>query len=893
MTNLRRHVFLAMGIGLLAACRASATGAAEPGPSPRTVENERVAVVLGTGESKGAIVSLKDKATGREWIVPEKAPRLFQLEFSKRDDPNGKTIVVTNREAAEVSLQRQESQGRTTARVVLAKLANQPIDVVCTFATAPGDPMIRCRIEIQFPEALVLQGVRFPLIVLRPPAGEDATDALVFGSTKGGVHHRPASWKTGRSTGCTQPGNLAAQFACYYDAAGGVYTAAEDVRGYRKTVYAARTGDGLALSWLRPCFETGRDRQAYDVVLTTFHSREPAVPTDWRDAADLYKAWAVKQPWCARTFAQRDDLPAWLRQGPAMVRFGRDWLAQPESIEQWLKDYWRRKFPSGVPLIVAYWGWEKVATWVTPDYFPAYPSDEVFRRLTRLGREMDAHTFLWPSGYHYTLTYTKQPDGTFAWDDRARFDAVARPHAVCSRDGKVLIGDRFWLQGGATATLCGGDPWAIDWFNRIAVGCVERGAELVQIDQVVGGAWPPCYSTAHGHAPGPGCWATEAFHRQLQTAVQACRQHDPGAVLCFEEPNELFNQEVGIQDYRDWEAFRPASRRQDPRPDVEPASVFGYLYHEYLPVFQSNPRRNDRLQTAHCLVTGQIPHMIPSKVVGPGPLLANGGFEECSGGQVNDWPRVDGYQGKEYTGVAASDDAVRHGGRSSVRLTNTEPGQIAQRAQNVDVGGAFPPGRNYRLSAWIKSGGLKQPNAIGFAAFAPGMKSLGSWHISMPQAAGDWTRGQADFRLPEGAQFVRIMLHLNGPGTVWIDDLLLEEVRADGTAVVVPRPEEPADYDLMHAWVELFHGAGRPYLLLGRMLHPPRLETGTSEGVDRPLPPILHNAFAAADGSEAVVLVNATDAPQTGRLHWKGKAIPLSLKPWEVRLLGSEKASGR
>ncbi len=755
--------------------------------------------------------------------------------------------------------------------------------MTCSATTTPDDRLIRWRLQAKFPDSLVLENVRYPILVLRTPAGQDASDALVLGSTKGGVYHRPSASKPGHVALATQPGNLAAQFGCYYDAAGGVFTAAFDARGYRKSIRATRTVEGLSLAWEQPCFQASPFAHDYDLVTTTFASPDASRGTDWRDAADLYKQWAVRQPWCRRTFAARDDLPAWLRQGPAMVRFGRDWLSRPESIERWLKNYWRPKFGSDVPLIVAYWGWEKLGSWVTPDYFPVYPSDEVFRRLTRLGREMNGHAFLWPSGYHYTLTYMKRPDGTFAWDDRARFDAQARPHAVCGRDGKTLIAARSWLHGGQTATLCGGDPWTIGWFNRIAVGCMERGAELVQIDQVVGGAFPPCYSAAHGHAPGPGCWATEAFHRQLQTALRACRKLDPGAVICFEEPNEQFIQEVGIQDYRDWEVLR--SRGQSPRRNVEPASVFGYLYHEYLPAFQSNPRRHDRLQAAYCLVNGQIPHLVPSWHAGPGPLLANGQFEECSGSQISDWPRVDGYQGRAYTGVTSSDDTVRHGGRVSVRLANTEPRQIAQVAQNVDVGGAFQPGRSYRFSAWIKSGGLQQSNAIGLAAFTTDMKALGSWHIPMPRTADDWTRGQADFLLPQGAQFVRIMLHLNGPGTVWVDDLTLEEVRADGSVVVVPRPEEPVDHGLMRQWVELFHGAGRPYLLLGRMLHPPRLEVGTLESSGRPFPAILHNAFQAADGSSAVVLVNVTDTPQTGQLTWQGRRQAVPLQPWQVRLL--------
>jgi len=48
------------------------------------------------------------------------------------------------------------------------------------------------------------------------------------------------------------------------------------------------------------------------VVLGGFASPQGDRPTDCRDAADLYKTWATKQSWCVKTFAQRDDLPAWL-----------------------------------------------------------------------------------------------------------------------------------------------------------------------------------------------------------------------------------------------------------------------------------------------------------------------------------------------------------------------------------------------------------------------------------------------------------------------------------------------------------------------------------------------------------------------------------------------------
>ncbi len=507
--------------------------------------------------------------------------------------------------------------------------------------------------EASLPEARA-ERARFPYLVLQTPLRR-RPPMRSCGKTTGGVYHHPP-----REAGWSVSGvhrHLTAQFGCYYDNTSGLMTAALDSRGYPKEVVATRTGEGVSLTWLHPCFSQGAYSLDYDIVHTSFRSADPATPTDWRDAADIYKQWAVRQPWCERTFGAREDLPAWLKAGPAMVRFHRDWLANPSMIEMWLKSYWRGNFPKDTPLIIAYWGWEKVGTWVTPDYFPVFPSDEKFQELTRLGRSLGGHTFLWPSGYHYTVTYNKQADGTFAWDDRARFDATARAHAVCGRDGKVIVSGRSWLQGGECATMCPGDPWTIDWLNQIAVGLVQRGADMVQVDQVVGGRFPACYSTAHGHAPGPGPWATDVFRKQLETMLQACRKVDPQAVVCFEEPNELFIQQAAIQDYRDWEVMRGSAG--------EPASVFNYLYHEYLPTFQSNPHSGNRLQAAYCLVDGQIPHFIPSKCIVPGPALEGGDFENWTNTAPAGWDKVGGYQGKMYSGDAAHDDSQHHGGRTA------------------------------------------------------------------------------------------------------------------------------------------------------------------------------------------------------------------------------------
>lgn len=851
----------------------------QPNPNSPKLELETSCLrAVFSAPAHGALVSLVDKQTGRELIAQQARPRLFELEFSDAHKPAAPHLTLSSWDAASVELVKSAGSQPSAIRFSFPGHSPAPVQARLLLSADPADPMLRCRIEVTVPEPLVLEKVRFPMVTLRPQPAGAAPDAVLLGATKGGVYPRPSAAPVGTSLSAGQPGNMAAQFGCWYNDQVGLFTAACDSRGYRKTLNVTRGADGLTASWFLPAFERRAFVQDFDFVLTTFHGADPATPPDWRDAADLYKAWALQQPWCARTLVQRADLPAWLKEGPAMVRFSRDWLRTPESVETWLKTYWKNNFPQGTPLVIAYWGWEKVETWITPDYFPVYPSDEAFRHLAEVGRTLGGHTFLWPSGYHYTLTFDKRPDGTFAWDDRKRFDAEARPHAVITREGKLYQREASWLRGGATTCMCPGDPWTIDWFNRIATGLAERGAELVQVDQVVGGNFPPCYAEGHGHAPGPGgLWATEVFRRQLQSMLEACRKIQPGAVVCFEEPNELFIQQAGIQDYRDWEVLKQAG--------AEPASVFNYLYHEFLPTFQSNPRRGDRLMAAWCLANGQIPHMVPEKTTGPGPLLVGGDFETPGANAPAGWDHVPGYQGRVFSGETARDEAEHREGRASLRLANRGADEIAQASQNIAVDKNFAPGRTCQLSAWIKTRDLKKPNGILLGAFGPGMRSLGSWRIAMLATASDWTRGQVRFTLPAGAALLRIMINLQGPGTVWVDEMKLEEVRADGSLAEVPRPTQPSDHDFMAGWVRLFHGEGRPYLLLGRFLHPPRLECAAQQYAGRSLPAILHNAFAAPDGSQAVILVNATDAPQTGRLTWQGQTRETKLAPWEARLV--------
>jgi len=839
--------------------------------APVELNNRAVRVIIDP-KAKGAITSVVDKASGMEFVATQAAGRLFSLAFSRTDDAAGKRFYLSSRDAKSFSM--QVAHGTATLRY--DGFGEWPVHVTCTASFSAGDPLVRWRLSATIPGGLVLEEVQFPSVVLRAPLGASAADdAAVFGHTKGGVIRAPAAMKIGSRVYGRQPGSLAAQFASYYGGRAGFYLAAYDAKGYPKTFEMRRIAEGLEMDWSLQCFATDSYAVDFDFVMTTFAGAGKGAPADWRDAADIYKAWALRQPWCATPYQKRQDVPAWMKDGPAMVRFPREWLAEPSRIDRWLTDYWKKSFP-GAPLITAYWGWEKIGSWVAPDYFPLFPSDEQFTSLVARARTLGCHAFPWPSGYHWTLMYQKHADGSFQWDGRQQFDQTARTHAVCTRDGKLYLRTPSWLGGGDTACLCPGDPWTIRWWNEdVSAPLARRGCEMIQVDQVVGGSFPFCYDRHHGHPPGPGAWMTEVFARQLRTMYASMREIQPDAVVCFEEPNERFIHLAGIQDYRDCESL------------FEWASVFNYLYHEFLPTFQSNPREDDRVMAAYCLVNGQIPHMKPLPRHLAEPVLSNGAFERSAKGEwFAGWDKVSGYQGRAWNGRAFRDNAEKHGGASSLRLENVVDGDIVQVSQNVPVtepGAGLAVAGAYRLSAWLKTGFMARPGAVNFAFFGPSMKPLGAGRrLPFPAAGPDWSRAAADFTVPEGAETMRIMIHVEGKARAWVDDMTLEEVLPDGMAREARYTGVTADTQFMRRWVELYHGEGRPWLQFGRMLHPPKLTCASITYRGLATPAVLHNAFRAPDGREAVVLANATRLRQTVALRWKGKELLLELKPDEI-----------
>ena len=279
--------------------------------------------------------------------------------------------------------------------------------VTCTAALSADGDDVRWQLRVTGAAPVVLEEVSFPVFDLRAPLLKDGrSDAVVAGLTKGGVFHEPAQWSVGRGLSVTQPGQLAAQFGCYYSPESGLLSHTRDACGFPKQLECLRTREGLRWTWNRRCYQPLGEpfELRYEISTTTITAQTPGEPTNSRDGADLYQQWALEQPWCAVPYAERSDVPDWMKSGPSMIRFHRDWLGKPDRIEGWLDDYWKKHFPD-VPLVVALWGWERVGSWVSPKYFPPYPSRPSFVRTVSAIQRAGGHAFPWPSGYYWYVEY--------------------------------------------------------------------------------------------------------------------------------------------------------------------------------------------------------------------------------------------------------------------------------------------------------------------------------------------------------------------------------------------------------------------------------------------------------------------------------------------------------
>jgi hypothetical protein len=179
---------------------------------------------------------------------------------------------------------------------------------------------------------------------------------------------------------------------------------------------------------------------------------------------------------------------------------------------------------------------------------------------------------------------------------------------------------------------------------------------------------------------------------------------------------------------------------------------------------------------AEGILASKVRHVVQDHVAALEPLASahvrNGDFEESSSN------RFPGFSFQDDPGKSTfADSHVAHSGQYSCRIEpgkNKEAGGNARVVQKVTV----RPHACYRLSTWVKTRGLSPTGS--FHLLALGGKSPGrslTFHEGGLEPTADWKKVDVVFNsLDETSVNIYAGFWGDGSGTLWIDDLRLEEL---------------------------------------------------------------------------------------------------------------------
>lgn len=167
----------------------------------------------------------------------------------------------------------------------------------------------------------------------------------------------------------------------------------------------------------------------------------------------------------------------------------------------------------------------------------------------------------------------------------------------------------------------------------------------------------------------------------------------------------------------------------------------------------------------------------------------------------------------------AWDRQVARTGKASVRLTGSTPtahGEWSNRWTGWERNWgnvAAVPGARYRVSAWVKARALAGPGpSVRLMFLDADSNPIPVAHVdSAPaRASAAWTQLSAAAMAPPTAKSLQISLHLEGPGTVWFDDVAL--TGAPRTAVLDPSFETGEAMATMRKLLDTTDGTGYKWL---------------------------------------------------------------------------------
>ena len=153
-------------------------------------------------------------------------------------------------------------------------------------------------------------------------------------------------------------------------------------------------------------------------------------------------------------------------------------------------------------------------------------------------------------------------------------------------------------------------------------------------------------------------------------------------------------------------------------------------------------------------------------------IALNGSMEWLNEHGGADWWNAGRFEGSAKDGTFATTDAGRSGSKCVSISKSGERAAYDQGPIPVDAG------KEYRMTAWIKTENATGSNQIGLFWYS-GNQWTYKGEVRSENITGthDWTKVEVTAKVPEGASLVRPnLISENNTGTAWFDDIVLEEV---------------------------------------------------------------------------------------------------------------------
>ncbi len=508
---------------------------------------------IGVEPGHGRLTELTDPRNGHNFVDAATPSCLWSVESL---DP---AVPGFSADAAKSFAQQPTAGKPQSIELVWSDfgIASAPDLRVVATATLPEDqPMSLWRIRIETAGGFAIKAIHFPCIenVAKLPK-----ETLVVPVWMGERTDQPRAAMNGadgtpKRNEWGYPGILSMQCLTMYSADGpGLYVACNDSETRQKRFAVTGNGQGSLGVDIVHLPESGTNaaqyEMPYDVLLGTFEG-------DWFTAAELYRAWAIDQPWAEQSRLKQGATPPWVvdtgiwvwNRGKAagVLEPAVDLAAHAKMPVSVLWHWWH-----GCPYDAGF-----------PEYLPPRDGDGPFREALSAAQAKGVHAIVYMNQRLWGMT-------TESWKTQN-----AERFAVKGADGSVRPEVYNIFMKVPCASMCMGTEFWRDTYAGIAESAVRGlGIDGIYMDQACSSL--ACYDPSHGHPLGGGSYWMNGFRTMQADIRERCAPARPVALAgegCGEAWRPYLDLMLNLQ---------VSTERFMARDLWEPVPFFHAVYHDH------------------------------------------------------------------------------------------------------------------------------------------------------------------------------------------------------------------------------------------------------------------------------------------------------------------------